>query len=110
MKRLILILVVNLLLLLPLVSAIGCNDAAAEHTRRAEALLSEGQWDLAIADLNKAIELDPKLAVAYNNRGWAYNGKGQRDLAIADFKMCINLSQDPSLTQATKQILEELQK
>ena len=31
----------------------------------------------AIADCNKAIELNPKLVQAYNNRGAAYNEKGE---------------------------------
>ena len=32
---------------------------------------NEGEYDQAIAAFNKAIELDPELAFAYNNRGWA---------------------------------------
>ena len=32
----------------------------------------KGQVDRAISDFNKAIELNPKLAMAYNNRGLVY--------------------------------------
>ena len=32
----------------------------------------KGQYNKAISDFNKAIEIDPKYAMAYNNRGAAY--------------------------------------
>ena len=35
-------------------------------------LAAKGEYDRAIADFNEAIRLDPKYAVAYNNRGEAY--------------------------------------
>jgi tetratricopeptide (TPR) repeat protein len=57
-----------------------------------------GQYDLAIADCNKAIELDSRLAIAYNNRAKAYYYKGQNDLAIRDYNKAIEL--DPELTVA----------
>jgi tetratricopeptide (TPR) repeat protein len=39
----------------------------------------------AIADYNQAIQLNPKYAKAFNNRGFAYNNKGEYDRAIADY-------------------------
>ena len=39
----------------------------------------------------KAIELDPKDAVAHANLGIALNGKGQVDEAIASFMKAIEL-------------------
>jgi tetratricopeptide (TPR) repeat protein len=56
------------------------------------------QYDLAIAACNKAIDLDPELAIAYNNRGKAYYYKGQYDLAIKDYNKAIEL--DPELKVA----------
>jgi tetratricopeptide (TPR) repeat protein len=41
--------------------------------------------DRAIADLAKAIELDPKFALADNSRGSAYWDKYDHDRAIADY-------------------------
>ena len=58
----------------------------------------KSQWDLAITDLNKAIELDPQLAEAHNNRGWVYGSQGQWDLAIIDLNKAIEL--DPELAEA----------
>ena len=42
--------------------------------------------DSAIEDFNKAIELDPNHAVAYNNRGMMYQKRGDSDLAEADLR------------------------
>ena len=41
-------------------------------------------FDKAITDYTRAIELDPKLAVAYINRRFAYWKLDQNDEAIAD--------------------------
>jgi lipoprotein NlpI len=41
--------------------------------------------------LSEAIRLDPKSAVAYNNRGSAYAFQGDIDRAIADFSEAIRL-------------------
>ncbi|MCD9185799.1 MAG: tetratricopeptide repeat protein [Pyrinomonadaceae bacterium] len=45
----------------------------------------------AIINLNKAIEIDPKFADAYNRRGAAYSGIEKHDLAIADFTKALEL-------------------
>lgn len=44
----------------------------------------ESQWDKAIAECSKAIELNPRFAYAYANRGVIYERKGQYDKAIFD--------------------------
>jgi tetratricopeptide (TPR) repeat protein len=54
--------------------------------------LGEYQW--AIADCNKAIELKPDYALAYNKRGTAYRHKDEYDLAIADYGKAIELKPD----------------
>ena len=46
----------------------------------------------------EAIRLDPKLAMAYNNRGIAYDEKGEYDKAIADCSEAIRL--DPKTAAA----------
>jgi Tfp pilus assembly protein PilF len=50
-----------------------------------------GDFDKAIADCSKAIELDPALAKAYYYRGRAFNGKGDFEKAIADYSKAIEL-------------------
>ena len=54
--------------------------------------------DEAIACYNKAIELDPKLAIAHNNLGVALHDKGRTDEAIACFSKAIEL--DPKFAMA----------
>jgi tetratricopeptide (TPR) repeat protein len=45
----------------------------------------KGDLDRAIANFDKAIELNPKLAEAYYNRGLLYQGEKRHQLAIDDF-------------------------
>jgi tetratricopeptide (TPR) repeat protein len=72
---------------------------AIVHNERGAQYLEKGQYDQAITEFTKAIELDPKFAWAYNNRGNAYaQGKGQLDQAISDFTKAIEL--DPKLAKA----------
>ena len=44
---------------------------------------AKGDFNAAIADFNRAIELNPKDAVAYSNRGNTKRDKGDLDGAIA---------------------------
>jgi tetratricopeptide (TPR) repeat protein len=46
--------------------------------------------DRAIADYNRAIEIDPKTKV-YNSRGWAYYLKNDYDRAIGDASVAVSL-------------------
>jgi len=47
--------------------------------------------DKAIADYTRVIELDPKYAIAFGNRGLAQKTKGNVKQAIADYSMAIEL-------------------
>ena len=66
----------------------------------------------AIADLDKAIELDPKLAGAYYNRGFTYRELGEEEEAKKDFKKAQEI--DPTLIfqeetkKAKKEVREEV--
>jgi tetratricopeptide (TPR) repeat protein len=81
---------------------LGCEPSArtqaVEHNNKGVALADEGRYDEAIAEYNKAIELDPKYALAYSNRGSTYYDKKQYDLAIADSSKAIEL--DPNYSNA----------
>ena len=54
----------------------------------------KGDFDRAIEDFNKAIDLKPDYAKAYYNRGIAYGDKGDFDRAIEDFNKAIDLNPD----------------
>jgi tetratricopeptide (TPR) repeat protein len=48
-------------------------------------------YNPAIKHFQRAIELDPKFARAYDNRGLCYYYQNQNDLAVADFRKAIEL-------------------
>jgi Flp pilus assembly protein TadD len=53
---------------------------------------------LALADLNKAIAIDPNDAKAYYNRGVLYHEQGKLELALVDYNKAIALN--PNLAEA----------
>lgn len=76
-----------------------------QHFIQGNAYLDQEQWDEAIAEYTKAIELNPEFADAYANRAVAYNEKGDYyELAILDCEKAVELEPlvklDSSLAQA----------
>ena len=63
-----------------------------ELSNQGENFIEEGQYDRAIAYLNKAIEINPRYAKAYSYRGSAYAGKGHYDKAISDCNKAIAIN------------------
>jgi tetratricopeptide (TPR) repeat protein len=52
----------------------------------------EGLYKEALAEYNKAIELNPQFADAYSNRGMIKSKLGDREGAIADYTKAIELN------------------
>jgi Tfp pilus assembly protein PilF len=84
------------------VRTIELMDYALKATRDpaqfAYALMTRGasrgrlfQNDLALKDLNAALQYNPKLAGAYFERGWVLRNKNEFDAAIADYEHAIQL-------------------
>jgi len=69
------------------------NLALAHHYRGAE-YLKTGRDDEAIADLDRAIALNPTLYTAFYDRGLALSHKGEHARAIADYSEAIRLHPD----------------
>jgi Tfp pilus assembly protein PilF len=67
------------------------TSQAQDFYNRGVDLLNEGKYQEAIAEFDKAIQLDPKYAKAYSNRGYAYTLIQQYDLGIADCTTAIQL-------------------
>jgi tetratricopeptide (TPR) repeat protein len=67
---------------------------AAELARHGSALAARRDFVPALADLSKAIELEPNEPEYYFQRANAYEANGQLDLALADFDHVIALKQD----------------
>lgn len=53
---------------------------------------NRGQLIKAIAEYNKAIEINPKYAPVFNNRGFAHIGKGDYDQAIFDCNKALDVN------------------
>src|SRR5262249_8540407 len=51
-----------------------------------------GQWESAIADCSRALEIDPKHWNSWYSRGYAHMNCNQLDRAFADFSMSIELN------------------
>ena len=90
------------LLLAALAGACGGLSEAEEHYNRGVDLQNSGELDPAIANYDRAIELDPKYADAYNNRGNAYSDLGNLEQAIADYDRAIGLDPDLAMAYASR--------
>jgi TonB family protein len=61
------------------------------YSARARAYGAKRDYDHAIEDYSKTIELNPKQAHAYTNRGIALKAKGDHKRAVADFDKAIEM-------------------
>lgn len=82
------------------VSVHGCKDPKDDrkYYNQGVARLEKREHDLAISDLTKAIEKNPRFANAHFYRGRSYFRKGELDQAISDFNKAIEI--DPGLAVA----------
>ena len=62
-------------------------DKSTSFYQRENSHDNKDDYDAAIADYTRAIEIDPNFALAYNNRGNAYRRIGNDDAAEADAAM-----------------------
>ena len=69
------------------VDANGFHDRGNRYSRN-------GSYELAIADYNKAIEMDPGFSEAHYDRGFSFYEMGSYEEAIADLTRAIELSPD----------------
>jgi tetratricopeptide (TPR) repeat protein len=69
----------------------GINLAKAFYSR-GWAYARKGDYDRAIADYDRALQLNPSLANAYYSLGVAYEHKGDFDRAIGDFDQALRLT------------------
>lgn len=66
-------------------------DAEAYYNHGAT-YYKKGQYDQAISDYSKALEINPRHSRAYRKRGDSHFNKGEYDLAISDFNKAIEIN------------------
>jgi len=71
---------------------------ASAYIDRGIAYAKKGEFNKAVPDFNKAIEIDPNSAPAYNNRGLAYRRKDDLKKALSDYAKAIQI--DPRYAEA----------
>ncbi|MCP4351117.1 MAG: tetratricopeptide repeat protein [Desulfobacterales bacterium] len=76
---------------------VNSKDATA-HNKLGNALKDKGEFDAAIDEYKKAIELNPNYAIAYDNLGLALKDKGDLDAAIVEHKKAIELNPEDAIT------------
>jgi len=69
-------------------------DAAAQQNARGAALIKEGKFEEAAAELEKAAEASPKSAVVQSNLAYAYDRQGRVEEAVAAYRKALEL--DPA--------------
>ena len=67
------------------------------YQKRADDNIGKGEYDLAIVDYNKAVELNPKSVPAYFNRGRAFYFKRDFSSAIESYSKVIELTPTDSI-------------
>ena len=84
-------------------------ESAITHLSRGIEHRRTGQFDLAIAEYNRALAINPNLAAAYNARSWAYFKDGRATDGLADAEKALKLNpNDPSALDTRGHILEAL--
>ena len=76
------------------------------HSNLGNALIGQGQLDEAISAYRRAIQLQPKHAVAHNNLGFALAEQGQIDGAIGEYRLAIQL--DPAYPDPLSNLAKSL--
>jgi tetratricopeptide (TPR) repeat protein len=66
------------------------DNLAWAYAHRGDAYRLKGETDLAIADYDQAIRLEPHRSINHHNRGLAYQAKGDLDRAIANYSEAIS--------------------
>ena len=76
----------------------GCaveKETVFSYTHRGYSYYAEGKYDLALADFNKAIRINPKLPDVYWHRAQIYMQQKKYDLALADLNKAIDINPLP---------------
>ena len=77
------------------------------YQKRADENIGKGEYDLAIVDYNKALELNPKSVPAYFNRGRAFYFKREFASAVESYTKVIELTPEDSVVYYNRGVAYE---
>ena len=81
---------------------------ATQYFEQGIALTRNGQYEQAIQDLTKAIEIDPIYPQSYYLRGTAYMGINEYDMAIADLDKAVALGIKGQDIPGCKEVIDSI--
>ena len=92
-----------LVVLIGLLSTFSCTTLSVEelaenHRQKGVSYMDKSNYELAMIEINKAIELNPNFARAYYNRGMCYYYTNRHELALTDYRRSLEL--DPNFVRA----------
>ena len=70
----------------------GHPDSYLAYTNRGMAYCERGEWQRAVADFDRAVELNPKFRAAFVKRGYAWFALNRLDAAFADAQHALDIS------------------
>ncbi|MEW6685474.1 MAG: tetratricopeptide repeat protein [Candidatus Edwardsbacteria bacterium] len=73
---------------------IRVEQSAVEHNEKGIALYFKREFEAAVVEFEKALELNPNLLETYNNLGLALSESGKEKEAVASFKRAIEINPD----------------
>jgi tetratricopeptide (TPR) repeat protein len=87
----------------------GPAETPLECYKRAMKHLREKDWSGAIAEFDRAIQLDARYVAAYVNRGAARNASGDAQGALADWELALQINpSQPSIREVMRIVKKRL--
>jgi Tfp pilus assembly protein PilF len=83
------------------------KNAGAYYVVRGATLREKGELDGAIADFDKSVSLEPRIANSYVNRGLAWRAKGDLERALADYNQSIQINPKRSVPYVGRGLVYE---
>ncbi|MCP4364404.1 MAG: tetratricopeptide repeat protein [Planctomycetes bacterium] len=78
---------------------------ADTYYNRGNAHLHKGEYEEAISNYTKALEIEPQSAEVYASRGLAYSQIGQNDKAISDFNKALEINPQYALAYNNRAVV-----
>lgn len=88
--------------------AADARDEAKKHVEFGIVVAQRGLWREAIFQWERAVEIDPTYAAAYNNLAIAYEQEGELNQAREAYERAIELDPDNAMIQQNFELFKEI--